>query len=53
MTYEFHAMSAKSARGVQGELTRRSAEGWELIEVYGMKGTFGEEHVLTFRRPKT
>jgi hypothetical protein len=52
MAYDFHAMSTKSVRGIQEELTKRSAEGWELIEAYGMKGTFGEEHVLIFRRPK-
>ena len=52
MAYEFHVMSAKSVRGVQDEVTKRSAEGWELTEAYGMKGTFGEEHVLIFRRQK-
>lgn len=44
---EFHVMSAKTVLGVKAELEKKAAEGWELVEAYGLGKN---EHVLIFRR---
>lgn len=47
--YEFHVMSAKTIRGVQEEIEKRAAVGWELFHTYGLGNN---DHVLIFRRLK-
>jgi hypothetical protein len=47
MADEVHVMSSKSVQGVEAELRKRLAEGWELLAAYGLGD---KEHVLLFRR---
>jgi len=49
MAYDFHVMSSKTVHGVKAELEKRYAEGWELLEAYGLGSN---EDVLVFRRAK-
>ena len=50
--YEYHVMGANGMPGIQSELTKRAAEGWELVEAYQETGSGGKRHVLIFRRLK-
>jgi hypothetical protein len=47
--YEYHVMGVSGMSAVQNELTRRSAEGWELVTAYQEVGG-GNRHVLILKR---
>jgi len=56
--FEYHVMGANGLSGVQREVTKRAAEGWELHHAYQeTAGGFllfgGHRHILIFRRPIT
>ncbi len=55
--YEYHVMGANGIPGVQREIAKRAADGWELDKAYqetsgGFMFFAGRRHVLVFRRPK-
>ena len=55
--YEYHVMGANGMAGVQREIAKRAADGWELVTAYqetsgGFLFFSGRRHVLVFRRAK-
>jgi hypothetical protein len=56
--FEYHVMGANGMTGMQKEITKRAADGWELVTAYqetggGFLGFFGRRHVLVFRKAAT
>ena len=50
MTYEFAVVSPQTKDGVETELNKRTADGWEFVAVYAV--AMGQKAHLIFRRPR-
>jgi len=58
--FEYHVHMAKTVQGVEAELEKRSAEGWELMSLlsspsgwftlFGFLGSIGTRWTMVFRR---
>ena len=49
-TYEFAVVSPQTRDGVEKELNKRAAAGWEFVAVYAV--AMGQKAHLIFRRPR-
>ena len=56
--YEYHVMGAARIDGLQAEINKKAAEGWEPLLAYydvkwfGWLGPLGRRHVVILRRPR-
>ncbi len=58
--FEYHAHTAKSTVGLEVELEKRNAEGWELVSLlpsprgwfFVFAGSWGTQYTMVFRRPQ-
>ena len=49
MIFEFAVVSPQTKKGVEVELNKRAADGWEFVAVYAV--AMGQTAHLIFRRP--